>query len=252
MTKTYENTTCDAFLGGALHILQPATGYRAATDPVFLAASIPAREGQTVLEIGCGVGVALLCLGSRVPDLALTGLELQPEYVDLARKNLETNDIEGNIICGDLRTMPREILDQNFDHVMFNPPFYETQKVSAPIDVGKSTAHVMDLSVSDWINVGIKRLKPKGRLTLIHRVDALPEALGCLSGLAGDITVKPLAPRKGQAAKRVIITCRKGTNGPPALLSPLVIHESGGHNEDKGAFSPLAESILRNAKALAL
>mgnify|MGYP001821000592 CR=1 FL=1 len=52
----------DAFLGGKLHLLQPKTGYRAGVDPVLLAASVPAAAGERVLDLGCGVGAAALCL----------------------------------------------------------------------------------------------------------------------------------------------------------------------------------------------
>ena len=59
-----EELTDDGFLGQRLHILQPRQGYRAATDPVLLAAAVPAQSGQSVLELGCGAGVASLCLGA--------------------------------------------------------------------------------------------------------------------------------------------------------------------------------------------
>ena len=61
-------------------------GYRAGVDPVLLAASVPARAGQSVLDLGCGAGVAALCLAARVPGL-LAGLEVQPAYAALARRN---------------------------------------------------------------------------------------------------------------------------------------------------------------------
>ena len=77
----------DAFLGGRLSIMQPIRGYRAAADPVLLAAAVPARAGDAVLELGCGAGVASLCLGQRVPGLIQFGLELQPAYAALARRN---------------------------------------------------------------------------------------------------------------------------------------------------------------------
>ncbi|MGL4281517.1 MAG: methyltransferase, partial [Albidovulum sp.] len=54
--------TRDGFLGGALRVWQPKAGYRAAMDPVLLAAVVPASAGETVLELGCGAGVASLCL----------------------------------------------------------------------------------------------------------------------------------------------------------------------------------------------
>lgn len=86
MTSGSTDTTDNGFLGGRLQLLQPRRGYRAGLDPVLLAASVAARPGQAVLELGCGVGTALLCLGARVPGLSLTGVELQPDYAALARR----------------------------------------------------------------------------------------------------------------------------------------------------------------------
>ncbi|MDO9527017.1 MAG: hypothetical protein Q7J57_16005, partial [Gemmobacter sp.] len=45
-----DGLTLDAFLGGRLQISQPRQGYRAAADPVLLAAACPALPGQSVLE----------------------------------------------------------------------------------------------------------------------------------------------------------------------------------------------------------
>ena len=86
-------TRDDAFLGGRLVLRQPARGYRAGADAVMLAAACPARAGERVLELGCGAGVALFCLGARVPGLDLTGLERQPGMAELARHNAEATGI---------------------------------------------------------------------------------------------------------------------------------------------------------------
>ncbi|RJL18858.1 methyltransferase, partial [Paracoccus siganidrum] len=59
------DTREDGFLGGRLRIRQPARGYRSGADAVMLAAACPAAPGQRVLELGCGAGVASLCLGWR-------------------------------------------------------------------------------------------------------------------------------------------------------------------------------------------
>ncbi|MCZ8088489.1 MAG: methyltransferase, partial [Rhodobacteraceae bacterium] len=83
----------DKFLMGRLRLLQPVKGYRAATDPVLLAAACPARAGETVLDLGCGAGAAGLCLATRVPGVVLAGLEVQPEYADLARRNADRNGV---------------------------------------------------------------------------------------------------------------------------------------------------------------
>ena len=82
-----ENITENEYLGGRIRIRQPQKGYRAGVDPVLLAASIPARSGQSVLELGLGVGTAALCLSARVAGLSLTGVEIQSDYAALAREN---------------------------------------------------------------------------------------------------------------------------------------------------------------------
>jgi tRNA1(Val) A37 N6-methylase TrmN6 len=64
-------TTEDFLLGGRVRLEQPAVGLRAAIDAVLLAAAIPARAPEAVLELGCGTGAALLCLAARLPGLAL-------------------------------------------------------------------------------------------------------------------------------------------------------------------------------------
>ena len=79
--------TCDAFLGGRMHLYQPKNGYRAGVDPVLLAASINATAGQSVLELGCGAGAAGLCLAARVRGLTVSGVERQADSAELARRN---------------------------------------------------------------------------------------------------------------------------------------------------------------------
>ena len=98
--------THDAFLCGKLHLWQPKQGYRAATDAVLLAAACPAKAGESVLDLGCGVGAASLCLASRVTGLMQSGLELQEDYAALARQNAAENGVALNVVVGDLTDMP--------------------------------------------------------------------------------------------------------------------------------------------------
>ncbi|MFV0475862.1 MAG: methyltransferase domain-containing protein, partial [Pikeienuella sp.] len=96
----------DAILGGRVRLLQPRAGYRAATDPVLLAAAAQARPGARVLDAGCGAGAALFCLAARVPGIEAHGLELQPAYAALARRNAALNGAGAEIWEGDLFAPP--------------------------------------------------------------------------------------------------------------------------------------------------
>ncbi len=117
-------TTADALLGGRVRLSQPAVGYRVAIDPVLLAAAVPARAGDRVLELGSGAGAAALCLARRVPDCRITGLEIDPEMVVLARANGRGSGLAERVdfVAGDVLAPPAEISAGGFDHVFANPP----------------------------------------------------------------------------------------------------------------------------------
>ncbi len=246
MSFTPQETTLDGFLDGRLQIRQPKLGYRAATDPVFLAAAVDAKPGQSVLELGCGVGVASLCLGWRVPELQMTGLELQPDYTELARQNAAHNDIELAVFDGDLCNLPNALREMSFDHVFFNPPYFNAGSLPGPASSGKKTAHVEQAPLSDWISCGLKRLKPGGRLTIIHLAKRLPDLSAGLLGKTGDISILPLAPRIGQAAKRVIVSARKGSKGAGNLLPSFHIHQGDKHVDDADSYTDQARAVLRD------
>ena len=65
--------TDDEFLGGRLRLLQPETGYRIGGDSVLLAATVPARPGETVLDVGCGSGAIEATSGRGRTGLASAG-----------------------------------------------------------------------------------------------------------------------------------------------------------------------------------
>lgn len=240
--------TCDVFLGGALAIRQPRGGYRAATDPVLLAAGVSALPGQSVLELGCGVGVAALALARRVPGLELTAIERLAEYAELARRNALENGVVLRVETGDLTCMP-VALRRTFDHVMANPPYYPPDSPAAR-DPGRAAALREETPLEDWVTAALRRLPQGGHLTMIHLADRLPQILASLDGRAGAIAVRPISARAGREAGRVLLRARKGARGPFRLLAPLVMHRGDTHHQDGNDFSPQAQAILRDGAAL--
>ncbi len=243
-----DDLTDDAFLGGRLRMWQPKAGYRAATDPVLLAASIDARAGQSVLDLGCGAGTASLCLDTRVAGLMLTGLELQPDYADLARRNSARNGISFDVVDGDLAHLPA-VLKRGFDHVMANPPYYSKEGSPSP-NVGRDTALRVDTPIAAWVECAARRLSPGGWLTMIMAAECLPEALAACAGRLGSQAVLPLAARAGQPGLRVILQARKGGRRAFRLLAPFVLHSGDGHDTDRDSYTPVAKGILRDGHDL--
>lgn len=244
------DVTQDAFLDGKISVLQPATGYRAATDPVFLASAVPAKSGQTILDVGCGVGVAALCLAYRVAGANVTGLELQEDYACLAERNAAANALSLAVMRCDLRDLPDELRRAQFDHVMTNPPFYPEGRATRPENEAKTVAHMESVDLHEWIALCLKRLRPKGSFTIIQTADRLQDILCALSENVGGILIQPLAPRAGRPAKRVIVQARKNSRAALQLLPPFHIHSGPAHRKDGDDYSDAARSILRMGHAL--
>jgi tRNA1(Val) A37 N6-methylase TrmN6 len=238
----------DGFLDGRLRIRQPKAGYRAGIDPVLLAAAVPAQTGQQVLELGIGAGVASLCLGVRVSGLVLAGVELQPDYAELAVRNARENGLVLEVAVADLCAMPSGLTERAFDHVLANPPYFHPVGRSPAPDAGREAARAGVGELGDWIRVGLKRLRPGGTLTLIQLTDRLPEILAHLP--AGGVVVRPVASRLGRAPERVIVSARKGARAGFRLLAPLILHEGSTHSGDRVDYLPWAQDCLRNGAPL--
>lgn len=244
------HTTLDGFLGGRIAILQPKDGYRAATDPVFLAAAAPVEPGESVLELGCGVGVASLCLLARLPGAVATGIERQPDYASLAEENARRNRLPLEVVTGDLTHPPPSLRARTFDHAIANPPFFRAGDGTGARDAGREIAFREDAPLSAWIDAGLRRLRPGGWLTMIHLSERLGDILADLSGRAGSVSILPIVPRVGRPASRVIIRARKTGRAPLRLLSPFILHEGAAHLADGDDFTPDARAVLREGAAL--
>jgi tRNA1(Val) A37 N6-methylase TrmN6 len=238
------DTTDDTLLGGRVLVRQPVNGYRAAVDPVLLAAAVRAKAGQKILDAGCGTGAAMFCLAARVPGLALTGLEIQAAHAALAREGAALNNIEAAIITGDITQQPPDFQGA-FDIVLTNPPYGDAG--TAPPNESLARAHMEgDVDVAAWIKGCLACLKPKGRMVMIHRADRLSDVLAALHKGAGDIRILPIFPKANQPARRVIIDAGKDRRSPDTLLPGLVLHEEG------GAYTVAADAVLRECGALAV
>ncbi|WP_135079045.1 methyltransferase domain-containing protein [Terasakiella sp. SH-1] len=244
----------DLFLSGKVRLLQPVEGYRAATDPVFLAASIPAKAGQKVLDVGCGVGAATFCLAARVPGVTVCGLDIQDDLIRIGEKNCQLNHMADRVrlVQADLTNRPMDPEPNSFDHVMANPPFYEAGSGHRPPNEIKARAHMEeDSCLQDWVDYMLRMTKPKGTVTFINRSERLEETLAALNGRLGELILYPIwsmnpTGMQRRGAKRFLLQGRKAIKTPMKISGGLVVHE------DNGDYSPIAAGILKNGDGLDL
>jgi tRNA1(Val) A37 N6-methylase TrmN6 len=249
MSEAAPAFTEDRLLGGRVRLRQPASGYRVAIDPVFLAASVPAEPHQTILDVGCGAGAAMLCLAARVPQSRIVGLETQRDLVRLAGDNAILNCMEARVsaMIGDLLHAPPRLSPGAFDHVMANPPYLERGQANALASPGRAEATIEGAAdLAAWVRFALAMARPKGSVTFIHRADRIDALLAEIAGRAGEVVVYPLWPAQGKPAVRVLVRARKQITAPARLAPGLILHEADGR------LSGAAEGVLREGRGLDL
>ncbi|MES2729866.1 MAG: methyltransferase [Pseudomonadota bacterium] len=236
-------------LGGRVRVCHLATGGLGTTlDSVMLAAACPAKPGETLLDMGCGVGSAGFCVLARVPEVRLIGVDIVPAQAEMAQYNATLNECttQARFLAADIRDYVMGLARPLFDHVICNPPYLEAGTyVPSPNDVrAKAMGHdTPDITLEDWVRAAHRAVKSKGSMTFIHRADALPQMMQALGKKFGDITIMPLWPREGQPAKRIIIRAWKDRRGPAVLTPGLVLHQTNGD------YTPAAGAILRHMES---
>lgn len=243
-----DELTADTLLDGRVRLTQPKHGYRVAIDPVMLAAAVPARPDERVLDAGAGTGAASLCLASRLPECRITALEVDRDLQRLMSQNIDDNSLGRRIeaVVGDLERPPLRLQPASFDHVMTNPPYLSRASATAPPSPQRARAHVEGLELPQWLAACARMLTPGGCLTVIHRSDRLGEVLAALTGKIGEMIVFPLWPLAGRPAKRILVQGRKSARGPLRLAPGLILHGLDGR------YSGAADRVLRNAAPLSL
>lgn len=238
-------------LNKTLTLHQIDGGFRTSTDSVLLAAACPAKPGERVLDLGCGVGSAGLCVLKRIEGTTLLGLDIQNDHIAVANKNAAENkmDQRAEFICHDIR---KDADIDLYHHVICNPPYKETgAHISSPsakkaIAMGHQDA---EQTLQDWISFAWAHIKGQGSLSLIHEAGKTDEIVHKLYSPKGGrrfgkIEIYPIFSKERQPAHRVIVRAWKHKKSGSILHKGIVMH-----NID-GAYSKDAEAILRHKEPL--
>ncbi|MCT4654760.1 MAG: methyltransferase [Cohaesibacter sp.] len=249
----------DQFLGGKISLYQPRKGHhRSGTDAVLLAACVPAKKGQLVVDLGSGVGAAGLCVAARVEGISLLAAEIDKQVAAIALANVCRPDSRAflsaaSVLCCDVALrgearMKAGLYENMADHVIANPPYYRPEKFQSSPNQSRALAHMLtDKGMEPWFRTAVSILRKGGTFSVVQRADELPELLRLMEGRFGNITVQPFSARDGEPAHRVVVQGKKQSKAPFRLLPPLALLEA---ESDKP--SARIDAIHRHGEAIDL
>lgn len=244
MTEDAEDFTEDRLLNGRVSLRQPRQGFRAGLDAVLLAAFVPAKPGEAVLEAGPGSGAAFLCLAARIPGLTVRAVEREAAMVALARENAAQAGLAAQIEQGDIADLALARALGPVAHGFANPPYWPGG-TPPPGAIRRAATHEAGPGLADWVGFLAAAIAPRGSLNLILPAARFDTAVAAMREHGfGAMELLPLWPRAGVTAKRVLLRARKGARSPAKILPGLVLHEVDGR------FTEAAEAILRDAAPL--
>lgn len=244
---TDADLTDDAVLDGRIRLYQPRVGYRAGMDAAILAAGVKIKPGGRLLDLGCGVGAALLAAAWRNPGVQCVGLERDPDMAALARRNVARNDLDARvqIVTGAVEDKSTLAALGPFDQVMCNPPYFDDPQAMRGPHPARAGAYMSDAGLPVWLHTIERALKPKGQMVVIQQSARLADILSGLKS-CGSARVLPVHPFADEPAKRVMVAAVKGGRAPLQILPGMILHEKGRKHTE------FVEGILRGEEYIPL
>lgn len=163
--------TLDSWGKGAVRVIQKKTGYRFSIDTLILSDFIRLKDRSRILDLGTGSGILALILAGTYPHSRFVALELAPEFIDLARRNIILNHYRNRIslIQGDLCQLPGFIKKGTFDAVVSNPPYRPLHRGRINPNPQKAMArHEIRANLPRLLESVVHALKDGGKWMVIY------------------------------------------------------------------------------------
>ena len=160
-----------------LHIIQSPDKFCFGMDAVLLSGFAYAKKGHRVIDLGTGTGILPLLLWAKTEGEHFTGLEIQEESADMARRSVAGNNIANiEIVDGDIKSADKLFKRQSFDVVTSNPPYMINEHGITNPDAPKQIARQEILcTLEDVVKAAAYLLKSNGKFFMVHRPFRLPE-----------------------------------------------------------------------------
>ena len=225
--------TLDVLRKWDLRVIQGAKGYRFSIDSLILASlAHPPHRGR-ILDLGAGCGILGLILARRHHSIMVTGVEIQPQLAERARKNVTLNKLEDRveILVGSYSHIEELVPEASYHYVITNPPYRKVGTGRLNPQEEKAIArHEMHGGLDALLKAVHYALVPKGKLAIIFSATRTVDLLHlCRLHGVEPKRVRLIHPYLGEEAQGIFLEGVKGgKEGEVRVEPPLFIYSSPG------------------------
>lgn len=213
-------------------IIQDPNRFCFGMDAVLLSGFAQVKKGDTVLDLGTGTGIIPILLEAKTKGQHFTGLEIQPDSADMARRSVAFNHLEEkiDIIDGDIKDASTIFGASSFDVVTTNPPYMIGQHGLTNPDEAKAIArHEVLCTLEDVVRESAKILKPGGHFFMVHRPFRLSEICCCMTKYGIEPKRMQLVyPFVDKEPNMVLIEGIRGGKPRMTVEKPLIVYKEPG------------------------
>ena len=216
-----------------LMIIQDPSRFCFGMDAVLLSGYAKVKAGEKAIDLGTGNGIIPILLSAKTEGEHFTGLEIQPENVDIAVRSVKYNNLEEkiDIVEGDIVSASAQFGRSVFDVVTSNPPYMIGQHGLTNPDSAKAIArHEVKCTFEDVARETAALLKPGGRFYLVHRPFRLAELIVTLTKYKLEPKrMKLVYPFIDKEPNMVLMECVRGGNSRMTVEAPLIVYKEPGY-----------------------
>ena len=232
MSNLLPGERIDELQRNGYRIIQNPERFCFGMDAVLLSGFARAKKQERCLDLGCGNGIIPILMEAKTEGKHFTGLEIQPESADMARRSVALNGLQDriDIVEGDIKDASKIFGASSFHVVTTNPPYMTAQHGLTNLYEAKTIArHEVLCNLEDIIRESARLLMPGGRFYMVHRPFRLTEIMNVL-------TKYKLEPKRMQLVypyidrepNMVLIEALKGGNSRITVERPLIVYEKPG------------------------
>ena len=201
-------------------------------DAVLLSDFADATEGQNVIDLGTGTGIIPILMEAKTKGRHFTGLEIQAESADMARRSIRYNGLEDkiDIVDGDIKEASLLFKKASFDVVTSNPPYMNNNHGLKNPELPKAIArHEVMCTLEDVVREAALLLKPGGKFYMVHRPHRLIEIIMTLKEYRLEPKrIRFVHPFVDREANMVLIEAARGGKTMVKVERPLIVYKDVG------------------------